>query len=68
MAGTDRLYPYRIKFDGSSDSICLRCFRTVRGSNPASLAENERLHIWEPSGVLPLETRRYTKPEPAQLS
>ena len=45
MAANAVFYPFRLKLDGSSDSICLRCFRTVHSTETMSLRESEVDHV-----------------------
>ena len=53
MATETAFYPYRTKLDGSRDSICLVCFRTVRGETAEDLAENECNHLCDAMDILP---------------
>jgi len=50
----DSKYTHRKLADGSYNSICLKCFRTVGTSaNEVALAENEARHICSPDVWFP---------------
>ena len=51
-----RFYPYDTAGDGSRSSICLECFRTVRGSDADFLYMAEQAHLCEET---PLTLRHY---------
>ena len=61
MAEVLAFYPYRMKPDGSNESICLQCFRTLRGSYANTLAERERDHLCDPSDLLHHEASDFHK-------
>lgn len=53
-------FPHRRNPDGSFDSICLKCFRTVATQrNEADLAQAERDHVCEGDAT------DFTPPDPA---
>ena len=56
-------FPHRRNPDGSFDSICPNCFRTVATRrNEADLAQTEREHVCEN------DTADFTEPDPAKES
>lgn len=55
-AWTSARFPHRENDDGSFDSICPACFRTVtRTQFEAELAEAEREHICDPANLAEIE-------------
>ena len=54
-----QFYPHRRNWDGSYDSICPRCYRTIaNGRNEAALAEDEHGHVckgWHVERLQPQE-------------
>ena len=54
-------FPHRQNPDGSFDSICPKCFRTVATrQNEADLAQAERDHVCEDDAI------EFTPPHPAK--
>jgi hypothetical protein len=53
MGTKQRNFPHRQNTDGSYDSICPSCLRTIgTKTNEAELAEEERRHVCAPEDLL----------------
>src|SRR3954471_2595963 len=52
-------FPHRSKLDGSFDSICPRCFRTIAsGQRIGDLVKAEKRHICDPADLITLKPKK----------